>query len=177
MIEELATPIIAGTTVVSHVVFVLFLFIYNTHRGFQEGTRKVVKKYIDEIIFISSFVALVGSLVYSNIVGFPPCDLCWVQRMFIYPQLLIAGVSLWRKEKLAVYYGLPLSVVGGLIALFHSLTSWGIGGSLLSCTAEGGSCAKVYVMEYGYITIPVMALTVFTYLLLVTWIYNASKKS
>ncbi len=175
MIEELATPVIAGTTLLSHVVFVVFLFVYTTQGTFKEGTHQFVKKYIDEIIFLISFAALAGSLVYSNIVGFPPCDLCWIQRIFMYPQTVIAGVSLWRKEKLAVYYTLPLSVLGGLVALFQSLTDWGIGGSLLPCTAEGGACARVYVMEYGYITIPVMALTTFVYLLTVSVIYKRAR--
>lgn len=173
MIEELATPIIAGTTVVSHVVFVLFLFFYVAHDDFKEGTQKIVKRYIDEIIFIFAFVALAGSLIYSNIVGFPPCDLCWVQRIFIYPQVAIAFVSAWRKEKLAVYYALPLSVLGTIVALYHSYVLWG-GGSILPCTAAGGACSKVYVMEYGYVTIPVMALTTFIYLLTVSYIYKKS---
>lgn len=173
MIEELVTPIIAGTTVISHVVFVLFLFLYVTSTEFKEGTQKIVKKYIDEIIFFFSLVALVGSLVYSNIVGFPPCDLCWVQRIFIYPQVAIAFVSTWRKEKLAVYYALPLSILGGLVALYHSYVLWG-GASIIPCTAEGGACSKIYVMEYGYVTIPVMALTTFIYLLTVSYIYKKS---
>ena len=173
MIQELATPIIAGTTVASHVVFVLFLFLYATNATIKKGTQQIVNTYIDEIIFIFAFVALAGSLVYSNIVGFPPCDLCWVQRIFIYPQVLIASVSMWRKEKLAVYYALPLSLIGGAVALYHSYVLWG-GGSLLPCTAVGGECSKVYVMEYGYITIPVMALTTFIYLLTVSYIYKKS---
>ncbi len=175
MIQELATPVIAGATVASHVVFVIFLFFYFTQSSFKEGTHRHVKKYIDEIIFLIAFAALAGSLIYSNIVGFPPCDLCWIQRIFMYPQVVIAGVSLWRKEKLAVYYALPLSILGGLVALFQSLTDWGIGGSLLPCTAEGGACSRVYVMEYGYVTIPVMALTTFIYLIAVTWIYKRAK--
>lgn len=175
MIQEYATTIIAGATLLSHVVFVIFLFLYVTGASFKEGASKFVKKYIDEIIFVISGGAMIGSLIYSNIIGFPPCDLCWVQRIFIYPQALIAAVSFWRKEKLAVYYALPLSVLGGLVALFQSLTDWGIGGSLLPCTAEGGACSRVYVMEYGYITIPVMALTCFVYLLTITYIYKKSK--
>jgi len=174
MITELATPVITTTTLASHVVFVVFLFLYFTQSKFKQGTGKFVKKYIDEIIFLISFAALAGSLIYSNIVGFPPCELCWIQRIFIYPQPLLALVSFWRKEKLVVFYALPLSILGGLVALFQSLTDWGIGGSLLPCTATGGACARVYVMEYGYITIPVMALTTFIYLLVVSWIYKKS---
>lgn len=175
MIQEYATPIITGTTLLSHVVFVIFLFLYCTQGTFKEGTHQFVKKHIDEILFGISFGALAGSLIYSNIIGFPPCELCWIQRIFMYPQTLIAAVSLWRKEKLAVYYASPLSILGGLVALFQSLTDWGVGGSLLPCTAEGGACSRVYVMEYGYITIPVMALTAFIYLLTVSWIYKKAK--
>lgn len=175
MIQELTTPVMAGATLFSHVVFVIFLFIYFTQTNFKEGTQQFVKKYIDEILFVISGSALVGSLIYSNIIGFPPCDLCWIQRIFMYPQVALAVVSLWRKEKLAVFYALPLSILGGLVAFFQSLTDWGIGGSLLPCTAEGGACSRVYVMEYGYITIPVMALTAFAYLLMVSWIYKKAK--
>lgn len=174
MITELATPVITTTTLASHVVFVIFLFLYFTQSSLKEGTQKFVKKYIDEIIFLISFTALAGSLIYSNIIGFPPCELCWIQRIFMYPQPLLALVSFWRKEKLAVFYALPLSILGGLVALFQSLTDWGVGGSLLPCTASGGACSRVYVMEYGYITIPVMALTAFVYLLTVSWIYKKS---
>ncbi|MHB1316580.1 MAG: disulfide bond formation protein B [Minisyncoccota bacterium] len=171
MIQEFATPVITGATVLSHVVFVIFLFLYVTQSKFKEGTSVFVKKYIDELIFLFSFTAFAGSLVYSNIIGFPPCELCWVQRIFIYPQVAIAFVSMWRKEKLAVYYALPLSIIGSVVALYHSFVLWG-GGSILPCTAEGGACAKAYVMEYGYITIPVMSLTLFLYLLTVTYIYK-----
>ncbi len=175
MITELATPVISTTTLASHVVFVIFLLLYVTQTSFKEGTHQFIKKYIDEILFVISGSALVGSLIYSNIIGFPPCDLCWIQRIFMYPQVLLAGVSLWRKEKLAVYYALPLSILGVLVAFFQSLADWGVGGSLLPCTAEGGACSRVYVMEYGYITIPVMALTCFVYLLAVSWIYKKAK--
>jgi disulfide bond formation protein DsbB len=174
MIQEYATTIITTATLLSHVVFVIFLFLYFTQKGFKQGTQKMVKKYIDEIIFGISFSAVAGSLIYSNIIGFPPCELCWIQRIFMYPQALIAAVSFWRKEKLTVFYALPLSILGALVALFHSLADLGFGGSLLACTATGGACSKVFIMEYGYITIPVMSLTAFIYLLTVSWIYKKS---
>jgi len=175
MIQEYATFTMTTATLASNVAFVFFLVVYFGSREFKKRTHVFVKKYIDEILFVISFGALAGSLIYSNIIGFPPCELCWIQRIFMYPQVLIAAVSLYRKEKLAVYYALPLSLLGGMVSLFQSLTDWGIGGSLLPCTAEGGACSRVYVMDYGYITIPIMALTCFVYLLTVSWIYKKSK--
>jgi hypothetical protein len=63
-----------------------------------------------------------------------------------------------------------------VVALYQSYVNWG-GGSLLSCTAEEGACARLYVMEFGYITIPAMSLTVAIYLLLIPWMYKIYRKN
>ncbi len=163
-------------TLVSNVAFVFFLVCYFASREFKKGTHKVLSKFSVHILTFLSLSAVVGSLVYSNVIGFPPCDLCWIQRIFMYPIPLLGLTSLFRnykeknkeknqeKNKEALYFSIPLAVLGGMVALYHSYTNLG-GGSLLPCTAEGGACSKLYVLEYGYITIPFMALSLFVYIL------------
>ena len=149
------TTVVATLTLISNIVFVIG---------------------VAALIFVS-FAALVGSLAFSNIVGFPPCELCWIQRIFMYPQALLAFMAMRKKDKNIVGYLFPLSILGGLVAFYHSLVQWGIGGGALGCTSVGGACVKVYVLEYSYVTIPFMALSAFVYLIALSVVYYLSKKS
>ncbi|MBU6501013.1 MAG: disulfide bond formation protein B [Patescibacteria group bacterium] len=116
--------------------------------------------------FLIALIAMIVSLFYSDIVGFVPCVLCWWQRIFLYPQVVILGVALSNKSKKWWQYTIPLSVIGGAISIYNSYLQFG-GSSLVPCAANGSSdCAHVYFMEYGYVTIPTMALTGFVLLLL-----------
>lgn len=119
--------------------------------------------------FAVSSVAVLGSLFYSSILGFPPCVLCWWQRVFIFPTLILFGVALYRMERGVFNYVLPLAILAGLVAIYQAYADFG-GASLLACTDSGGDCEKIFVREYGYITIPVMSLTVAGYLTLISWV-------
>lgn len=167
------TFLVTTFTLVSNIVFVfilVLLFIPN----FRSWVYVFVNKNISSLLFLTSFAAVVGSLSYSNIIGFPPCELCWFQRIFMYPQAIIAFMAVMKKDKSIVSYLLPLSILGTIVAFYHSLVHWGFGTGLLGCTAIGGDCGKVYVLEYGYITIPFMALSCFIYLIAISIIYYKS---
>lgn len=171
------TFVVTTLTLISHIVFVAGVFLMFLERKFRALVYSFVDKYVLQLLFVASLTALVGSLAYSNIIGFPPCELCWIQRIFMYPQVLLSGMALWKKDKNIVNYLLPLSVLGGIVALYHSLTHLGIGDGVVGCTSALGDCGKLYVHEYGYITIPLMSLTVFVYLISLSIIYyNSNKK-
>lgn len=121
------------------------------------------------LAFLVALSASIGSLLYSEVAGFAPCSLCWYQRIFLYPEVFILGLALYRKEKDRIApYALLLSAVGGLIALYHSYIQYG-GSPLVPCQAAATavSCAVRYVFEFGYITIPLMSLTVFAFIITV----------
>ena len=108
-------------------------------------------------------ISVLVSLTYADIIGFEPCKLCWVQRIFLYPQAIILGLALWKKTKDAGIYCLYLSVIGGLIALYHFYGQSFNPSALPACDAVGGvSCAVRFFVEFGYITIPMMSLTAFS---------------
>lgn len=117
---------------------------------------------------LTALVAIIGSLFYSEIMGFEPCSLCWWQRVFLYPLAIIFWVALWKKAESAFLYALPFALASALLAAYQSYISLG-GTSILPCTALGGACSKIYVMAFGYITIPMMSLTVSLYILLLAW--------
>lgn len=112
--------------------------------------------------FIIAITAMLGSLFYSEIAHYEPCKLCWFQRIFMYPLPFIFGVSLWKKDRNVIRYGLVLSAIGGLIALYHYLLQLGVVPNG-ACNVVGYSisCSQRFVMEMGYITIPMMSLTAF----------------
>lgn len=112
--------------------------------------------------FIVALIATLGSLFYSEAAHFEPCKLCWFQRILMYPQTILLGLALFKKDKNILGYAFWLSLTGAVIALYHYLLQIGIAPSL-SCSATGysASCSQRFVMNFGYITIPMMALTAF----------------
>lgn len=159
-IATLVTHIFAWSTLGLNILLVFFFVALVTRTAVTDrivqwvGTRAIL------IGFLASLAGLVGSLVYSEAVGFTPCILCWIQRLFLYPQVVLFGVALWREEKMIIPYAYILSLCGAAVALYHSFTQLG-GHSLTPCTSEGGECSKIFVLEFGYITIPMMALSLF----------------
>lgn len=126
----------------------------------------------EKLIFIFVWIAVIGSLYigfYGDPVAnlqsmdlfnaenaIPPCDLCWYQRMGIYPIAIISTIGLWLKEKRIAYYILPFSIITIMIALYHVyIQETGMG--IVPC-GLGRPC-DIKEFEYlGFITIPVMSL-------------------
>lgn len=119
------------------------------------------------LAFVAALAAILGSLFYSEVAGYEPCKLCWFQRIFMYPQVILLGVALWKKDSREALYCLILSVVGAAIAGYHYLMQIGIAPSL-PCSAVGysASCSQRFVMQFGYITIPMMSLTAFALIII-----------
>ncbi|MBX4195350.1 disulfide bond formation protein B [Candidatus Parcubacteria bacterium] len=156
------------------VLFAHFLFAFLILAlVFRESWGKVIVGFIHRhsllLGLLVSLSAIVGSMFYSNILGFPPCELCWWQRVLIYPQAALFLVALRNKDRSVFNYSWVLSSLAALVSLYQIWVQSG-GVSILDCTAVGGECLKVYVNAFGYITIPVMSLTVSAYLLLLAYI-------
>jgi len=118
--------------------------------------------------FIVVLIATLGSLFYSEIAGYEPCKLCWFQRIFMYPQVALLGIALWKKNEMsAIYNGLTLSIIGLIIAGYHYLLQNSLAPAL-PCSAVGYSaaCSQRFVMQFGYITITLMAFTAFAVVIL-----------
>ena len=153
---------------ISHVVFVVLLLALIFRNSWGKNIQILLGKYALLLAFLISISAVIGSLFYSEIVGFELCVLCWWQRIFLYPLAIIFGVALWSRITSAFLYAVPFALLVALIAAYHSYVSLG-GVSLLPCTAAGEACSKVYVLAFGYITLPFMGLTVALYILLFAW--------
>ncbi len=116
-------------------------------------------------LFLAWTVALtatLGSLYFSEVRGFIPCVLCWYQRVLMYPLVILLGVASYHEDKSVIRYALPLSVLGGAVALYHYLLQKAPGMAGLGACGVGAPCNAQYINWLGFITIPFLALTAFT---------------
>lgn len=138
--------------------------------------RKRVPVMGDIVRQVGSFGLLIGLLIslgasaitlyYSEVLGMEPCWLCWFQRIFLYPQVILFALAAWKRDYTIAAYSIALSVIGLVIALYHHVLQVAPSGSL-PCPAVGVSCAQRTVFEFGYVTFPLMAVTVFASLIAV----------
>ncbi|MDV6378374.1 disulfide oxidoreductase [Sporosarcina sp. GW1-11] len=124
------------------------------------------KKQENELLFIwtVALTATLGSLYYSEIKGYIPCTLCWYQRIFMYPIVLIGLIALIQKNTKIALTTAVFSLIGGGISLYH----YGIQklpALQESAPACGGvSCTGQYVNYFGFVTIPLLAFVAFAFI-------------
>lgn len=112
--------------------------------------------------WIVAAVSTMGSLFFSEVMEFPPCVLCWYQRIAMYPLVAIFLVGSFRGAQESYSFALPLVVIGWLTAVYHNLLHYEIVPETASPCREGVSCATVYIEWLGFITIPMLSLFAFT---------------
>jgi disulfide bond formation protein DsbB len=138
---------------------------------------KWVKNNILYIAWTLSLLAVLGSLYFSNVRGFPPCVLCWYQRIFMYPLVLILGVGILRKDRNVAYYVLPLSIIGLLISLYHNLLYYRIIPESAAPCVSGVSCTTKFIEYFGFVTIPLLSLLGFLAINICMLIYLKTKNN
>ena len=156
---------------VSHAVLVFLLLALIFRKSWGRSVVRRVGQHAVKLGFLVSSASILGSLFYSEIVGFPPCVLCWWQRVLIYPQVILFVTALLKRKSDVFIYAVPLSILSALVSFYHQYVYMG-GKSLLPCTALGGACSKIYVMAFGYITIPMMSLTAALSILILAWAHR-----
>lgn len=108
-----------------------------------------------------SLIAMLGSLYFSEIEGFIPCELCWYQRISMYPLVLILGMATFKNDLKVPRYVLPLSLLGGSISVLHYLEQKVPGFGGIKPCVNGVPCSSEYINWLGFITIPFLAFTAF----------------
>ena len=101
-------------------------------------------------------LAMAGSLYLSEIAHLIPCSLCWYQRIAMYPLVFVLGVGMLRGDTGVWRYGLPLTLVGLAIAIYHVTIQWMPSLDVGACSV-GAPCSGRYVAVFGFISIPTMA--------------------
>ena len=143
-------------------------------RGPLNALRSGVEGYELWLAFVVASIATGGSLFFSEIAHFVPCELCWYQRVCMYPLSITTLLAALFDDPRAARYLLPLPVVGAGVSVYHLLVENGVVGESLTCRISApGGCTVKWIDEFGYMTIPTLALTafalVFAFLLLAAY--------
>lgn len=110
---------------------------------------------------IVALVATLGSLYLSEIAHYPPCTLCWLQRIAMYPLVVLLGIGALRDDRDVRWYVLPLAAIGAAIAFYHVLVQRVPALDQATSCSAAAPCNAMWVREFGFISIPVMAFAAF----------------
>ncbi|PIR83976.1 hypothetical protein COU18_01035 [Candidatus Kaiserbacteria bacterium CG10_big_fil_rev_8_21_14_0_10_51_14] len=165
-VEIFNTTLAFGTLALQIGAAALFaVFLFRNQLPSLEWKRALLAKWGLWIALALTLAASALTLFYSEVVGFPPCPLCWWQRVFLYPQVVLFALALWKHDRNVTLYSIALSVLGLGFALYHHALQVLPSGTL-PCPAEGAvSCAQRFIFEFGYITFPLMSASLFAFLI------------
>ncbi len=105
-------------------------------------------------------IAMLGSLWFSEVADFPPCEWCWYQRIAMYPLALILTVAAVRRDPAIRPYGLALAGTGLALSAWHNVIETFPDLHAGSCD-PANPCTIRWVEGLGFWTIPRMAFVAF----------------
>lgn len=176
----LITTLIATVVVASHVVFVAVVYLLVTKTARERASDTVLHFLANHSLLIAMVAALgslIGSLWYSEVVGFPVCKYCWLARTMMYPLAVLLLIA-WHRHDLAVWrYATPLAALGFAISVWHYLVQkFAIIGAACSTAPGDVPCTTQLINEYGYVTFPMFGITVCAWILLMMLLVREQEK-
>ena len=129
------------------------------------------------LAFLTSLIATLGSLFFSEIMNFIPCSLCWYQRIFMYPLVFLFAINLLFPDDKIFKYAFPLVLVGWGISIYHNLLMFKIIPEKLSPCVQGVPCSVDYINWLGFITIPLLSFFAYTIILILLIILKRNIKN
>jgi disulfide bond formation protein DsbB len=161
VIVILAALGVAGQVLAVLLVLVGLAWLFRV-RGPGDWLRRTLEGYELWCVFLVASIATGGSLFFSEIAGFIPCELCWYQRICMYPLSIVSLLAALANDRRAGRYLLPLPLVGAGVSVYHLLVENGVVEQAKACLLSApGGCATKWIEEFGYVTIPTLALTGF----------------
>jgi disulfide bond formation protein DsbB len=143
----------------------------------NQTKNKILSSWMLYFAWLVSILATMGSLYFSEIKGYVPCDLCWYQRIFMYPLIFILGIGTFFKDSNVRRYIYPLAVIGASISLYHYLHQKVPGLMEIKSCRYGVYCNMEYINVWGFITIPFLAFTAFVTIIVLLTISSKPNRS
>jgi disulfide bond formation protein DsbB len=120
-----------------------------------DAIASLIERDALRLAWLVATVGTLGSLWMSEVEKFLPCQLCWYQRIALYPLAVILLVALIRNDRQVWRYVVPLALIGAAVSGYHvQLELFPDQATTCSATVP---CTTIWFKELGYITIPVMA--------------------
>jgi disulfide bond formation protein DsbB len=127
--------------------------------------RELLWGYELWLAFAVAAIATGGSLYFSEVANFVPCELCWYQRIAMYPLSITLLLAALANDHRVARYLLPFPIVGTGVAVYHLLVENHVVEQTQACQISApGGCATRWIEEFGYVTIPTLSLSAFVLL-------------
>jgi disulfide bond formation protein DsbB len=126
--------------------------------------------------WVIALVSTVGSLFFSEVMGLPPCALCWYQRIAMYPLVLIIATGIVARDGRMRAYALPLCLAGLAVSVYHNLLYYGVIPESITPCAQGVPCTEKQIEWFGFVTIPLMGLASFVCMALCLLFYKPEEE-
>lgn len=119
------------------------------------SARSAIQPVAIPLALAVALTCTLGSLYLSEVAHFPPCPLCWYQRICMYPNVVLLAVAWWRRDLGVSRYVVPLALIGGAISVYHYLVER-FEVESFACTTDV-PCSTVWVWKFHFLSIPGMA--------------------
>jgi disulfide bond formation protein DsbB len=151
------------------IAFWAFALIYTCLLKKESKVLSLIAEWSLPIGFFTTIGGTVLTLFYSQVLMYAPCELCWFQRIFLYPQVVLFAVAWFRKENRIHIYTTALSIVGFIVATYHHFLQMGYDLYKPCSTAMFAvSCAKPSFIEFGFVSFPFMAVVLFLFIIVLS---------
>ncbi len=126
------------------------------------------------LAWLVALVTTLGSLYYSEVAHFTPCKLCWYQRIAMYPLVIVLLVAALRRDRGIAWYVVPVATIGALFAVYQTQLQAFPHQHSSFCTLTE-PCTVRYVWEFGFVSLPFMALSAFVFIITMTIVAASSE--
>ena len=157
----LVLTIVADAVVVFAVLCALAALVSPNARAAVTSWARAVAPQSVVFAWIVATVTTLGSLYYSEHAGFVPCELCWYQRIVMYPLVIVLGVAALRRDRAIWITTLVFVAIGAPLSLYHWLVE------RVPAFEESSSCSAItpcsapWFEKLGFVTLAWMAMSSF----------------
>ena len=113
------------------------------------------------LAWLLSIAATLTSLYLSEIRLWPVCHLCWYQRIFSYPLVVMLAIALYRCTDDVIPYAKGLVRPGFCFALYQTLEQHIPALQSIGLCGQGPSCHQIHMQWLGFITLPLLSVAYF----------------
>lgn len=128
------------------------------------------------LAWLVALVTTLGSLYFSEIAHFTPCKLCWYQRIAMYPFAIVLLVAALRRDRGVAWYVVPVATIGAMFATYQAQLQAFPHQHSSFCTLTE-PCTVRYVWEFGFVSLPFMALSAFVFIITMTLLATRANHS
>ncbi|HLD84530.1 MAG TPA: disulfide bond formation protein B [Coxiellaceae bacterium] len=137
--------------------------------------RLFFDKYGLFLAWLVALMAMIATLIMEYVLQWPVCELCWYQRIALYPLVILLGIAAYRQDKNIIPYAMTLSAIGFIVALYQYLEQMIPGFSPIAVCTTGVSCSTIHLQLLGFMTLPFFSMMICVIIFVCLWLSNIWK--